>query len=219
MAVWSGFWCWAAAADTAVLLNLSPPAVCVAGVAAGARRWDSWSWLLTCRWRHLPKAACRAIVRNYAVSMVEVTVEETVSCTAHAFLELVMDPRRYAEVDRKLGRIDWVQRDGDVTEFRFRSALPGLGPGPKIVSRMTLTPGKCVEVRLPDRPENRLARRFSTFEASFACVPADGGIRVIRRIAFGFAAPLRWLAEPVLRRKLRADVEAEVRGAKRLLER
>jgi len=46
----------------------------------------------------------------------------------------------------------------------------------------------------------------------------DGGIRVRRRIAFGFAAPLRWLVEPVLRRKLRADVEAEVRGAKRLLE-
>lgn len=81
-----------------------------------------------------------------------------------------MDPRRYAEVDRKLGPIDWVRRDGDV------------------------------------------------FEASFACVPVAGGTRVTRRIAFGFAAPLRWLAEPLVRRKLRADVEAEVRGPKRLLE-
>ncbi|WP_211293479.1 hypothetical protein [Amycolatopsis pretoriensis] len=45
------------------------------------------------------------------------------------------------------------------------------------------------------------------------------GIRVARRIAFGFAAPLRPLLEPLLRRKLPADVEAEVRGAKRLLER
>jgi len=150
--------------------------------------------------------------------MVEVTVEETVSCTPEDFLALVMDPRRYAEVDRKLGRIDWVRREGDVTEFRFRSALPGLGPGPKVVSRMTLTPGRRVDVRLPNRPENRLARRVSTFEAHFECVPVDGGIRVRRRIAFGFAAPLRWLVEPVLRRKLRADVEAEVRGAKRLLE-
>jgi hypothetical protein len=151
--------------------------------------------------------------------MVEVTVEETVSCLPDAFLALVMDPRRYAEVDRKLGPIDWVRRDGDVTEFRFRSALPGLGPGPKIVSRMTLTPGERVDVRLPDRPENRLARRFSTFEASFACVPVAGGIRVTRRIAFGFPAPLRWLAEPILARRLPADVEAEIRGAKRLLER
>jgi hypothetical protein len=151
--------------------------------------------------------------------MVEVTVEETMSCTPEAFLSLVMDPHRYAEVDRKLGRIDWVRADGDVTEFRFRSVLPGLGPGPKIVSRMTLTPGRRVDVRLPDRPENRLARRFSTFEAHFECVPVDGGIRVRRRIAFGFGAPLRWLVEPVLRRRLPADVEAEVKGAKRLVER
>jgi hypothetical protein len=151
--------------------------------------------------------------------MVEVTVEETVSCPPEAFLALVMDPRRYAEIDRKLGRIDWVRREGDVTEFRFRSALPGLGPGPKIVSRMTLTPGERVDVRLPDRPENRLARRVSTFEASFSCVPVAGGIRVTRRIAIGFAAPLRRLLEPLLRRKLRADVEDELRGVKRLLER
>ncbi|EOD67588.1 SRPBCC family protein [Amycolatopsis vancoresmycina] len=151
--------------------------------------------------------------------MVEVTVEEFVSCSADEFLALVMDPRRYAQVDRKLGRIDWVRSAGEVTEFRFRSALPGLGPGPKVVSRMTLTPGRRVDVRLPDRPENRLARRFSTFEAHFECVPVDGGIRVTRRIAFGFAAVLRPLVEPVLRRRLRADVEAEVRGAKRLLER
>ncbi|WIX99822.1 SRPBCC family protein [Amycolatopsis mongoliensis] len=146
-------------------------------------------------------------------------MEETVSCPPEAFLALVMDPRRYAEVDRKLGRVDWVHRDGEVAEFRFRSVLPGLGPGPKIVSRMTLTPGERVDVRLPDRPENRLVRRFSTFEASFACVPVSGGVRVTRRIAFGFPAPLRWLAEPILRRKLPADVEAEIRGAKRLLER
>ncbi len=151
--------------------------------------------------------------------MVDVTVEETVSYTPEDFLALVMDPRRYAEIDRKLGRIDWVRREGDVTEFRFRSALPGLGPGPKVVSRMTLTPGRRIDVRLPDRPENRFVRRVSTFEAHFECVPTDGGIRVRRRIAFGFAAPLRWLVEPVLRRKLRADVEAEVKGAKRLLER
>ncbi|MCR6482291.1 SRPBCC family protein [Amycolatopsis sp. OK19-0408] len=151
--------------------------------------------------------------------MVEVTVEETVSCSPDAFLALVMDPRRYAEVDRKLGPVDWVRRDGDVTEFRFRSKLPGFGPGPKVVSRMTLTPGERVDVRIPDRRENRLARRLSTFEARFSCVPVEGGIRVTRWIAFGFPAPLRWLVEPVLRRKLPADVEAEIRGVKRLLER
>jgi hypothetical protein len=152
--------------------------------------------------------------------MVEVIVEETVSCTAQAFLALVMDPRRYAEIDHKLGPIDWVRRHGDVTEFLFRSALPGLpGPGPKIVSRMTLTPGVRVDVQLPDLPENRLARRVSTFSASFSCVPVPGGIRVTRTIACGFKGPVRWLVEPILRRTLPADVREEVRGAKRLLER
>ena len=152
--------------------------------------------------------------------MVEVTVEETVSCTPDDFLGLVMDPRRYAQVDRKLGPIDWVRRHGDVTEFRFRSALPGIpGPGPTIVSRMTLTPGERIDVRLPDRPENRLARRVSTFSASFSCVPVADGIRVTRTIAFGFKGPARWVVEPILRRTLPADVEEEIRGVKRLLER
>ena|SRR5690349_12317448 len=152
--------------------------------------------------------------------MVEVTIEEIMRCTPDEFLELVMDPRRYAEIDRKLGPIDWVRRDGNVTEFRFRSALPGLpGPGPKVVSRMTLTPGERVDVQLPERPENRFARRVSTFSASFSCVRVADGIRVTRTIACGFKGPVRWLAEPILRRTLPADVEQEIRGAKRLVER
>lgn len=60
---------------------------------------------------------------------------------------------------------------------------------------MMLTPGERVDVTLLDLPANRLARRLSTFEARFACVPVDGGIRVTRRIAFGFPAPLRRLLE------------------------
>lgn len=152
--------------------------------------------------------------------MVEVTVKEILACTPEAFLALVMDPRRYAEIDRKLGPIDWVRFEGDVTEFQFRSALPGIpGRGPKIISRMTLTPGERVDVKLPDRPENRFARRVSTFSASFSCVPVGHGIRVTRTIAFGFRNPIRWVVEPILRRTLPADVEDEIQGAKRLLER
>jgi hypothetical protein len=60
---------------------------------------------------------------------------------------------------------------------------------------------------------------MSRFEASFSCVPVAGGIRVTRWIAFDFAAPARWLLEPLLRRTLPADVEAEIRGAKAVLER
>jgi hypothetical protein len=151
--------------------------------------------------------------------MVEVTVEQQISCAPDEFLALVMDPRRYAEIDRKVGEIDWVRREGEVTEFRFRSHLPGIpGPGSKIVSRMALTPGARVDVGLPEVPENRFARLVSTFSASFVCTPAAGGTRVTRTIAVGFRGPLRVL-EPILRRRLRPDVEDELRGAKALLER
>jgi len=151
--------------------------------------------------------------------MVEVTVEQQISCAPDEFLALVMDPRRYAEIDSKVGDIDWVHRDGDVTEFRFRSHLPGIpGPGSKIVSRMALTPGARVDVRLPEVPENRFARLVTTFSASFVCARAGGGTKVTRTIAIGFRGPLR-VFEPILRRRLRPDVVAELRGAKTLLER
>ncbi len=152
--------------------------------------------------------------------MVESTVEQVISCAPEDFLALVMDPRRYAGIDRKVGAIDWVRREGDVTEFRFRSHLPGVpGPGSRIVSRMSLSPGVRVDVRLPDVPENRFARRVSTFSASFVCEPVEGGTKVIRTLACGFRAPVGWLVEPILRRTLRADLEDELRGAKELLER
>lgn len=152
--------------------------------------------------------------------MVRVTVEQTVRCTPDDFLALVMDAERYAQVDDKLGRIDWVRREDDVTEFGFRSRLPGLpGPALKVVSRMVLTPGERVDIAYAPLPQNRLVRRVSTFAASFVCAPVNGGTRVTRTIEFGFVPVIGWLVEPILRRTLRPDVEREVRGAKELLER
>ena len=99
--------------------------------------------------------------------MARVTVERTVRCTPEEFLALVMDAERYAQIDDKLGRIDWVRRDGDITQFKFRSRLPGLpGPAPKVVSRMRLTPGERVDIEYAPPPHNRLVRRLSTFAAS-----------------------------------------------------
>lgn len=57
--------------------------------------------------------------------MLEARVTETIRCTPEELLDFVMDPERYAEVDEKIGTIDWVRREGNVTEFRFRGALPG----------------------------------------------------------------------------------------------
>ncbi|RBM17997.1 hypothetical protein DI005_20380 [Prauserella sp. PE36] len=152
--------------------------------------------------------------------MARVTVERTVRCTPEEFLALVMDAERYAQIDDKLGRIDWVRRDGDITQFKFRSRLPGLpGPAPKVVSRMRLTPGERVDIEYAPPPHNRLVRRLSTFAASFVCEPAEDGTKVTRSIEIGFPPALRWLTEPLLRRALRPDVEREIDGAKELLER
>jgi Polyketide cyclase / dehydrase and lipid transport len=151
--------------------------------------------------------------------MVRVTVEQTVRCTPDEFLALVMDARRYAQIDDKLGPIDWIRQDGDVTQFKFRSRLPGLrGPMPKIVSQMTLTPGQRVDVEYAPVPENRMTQRISTFAASFICAPAPEGTQVTRTVEFGFIPPLSWFMEPILRRTLPPDVEREVRGAKDLIE-
>ncbi|MFD1930028.1 MULTISPECIES: SRPBCC family protein [Nonomuraea] len=151
--------------------------------------------------------------------MVHVTVEEIIRCTPEEFLEFVMDPERYATIDDKIGPIDWVRRTGDVTEFRFRSALPGIpGPAPKVVSQMRLTPGDRVDVRYAPLPHNRLSHRVSRFQASFVAEPVDGGTKVTRTIAIDFPPVIRWLLEPILRRTLPPDVEKEVHGAKTHLE-
>jgi hypothetical protein len=151
--------------------------------------------------------------------MVRETVEQTVQCTPDQFLALVMDPKRYAQIDDKLGPIDWVRREGNVTRFQFRSRLPGVpGPSPKVVSQMTLTPGERVDIEYAPVPENRINQRISTFAASFACAPADDGTRVSRTIELGFIPLLRWILEPILRRTLRPDLQRELSGAKSLVE-
>lgn len=152
--------------------------------------------------------------------MVQVIVEEDILCTPEDYLEFVMDAARYAEIDDKIGPIDWVRRIDNVVEFKFRPVLPGIpGPAPKVVSQMRLTPGRRVDVRYAPLPHNRLNHRLSRFSASFeAEAVADGVSRVRRMISIDFAPFARWPLEPILRRRLPADVRKEVRGAKQRLE-
>lgn len=123
-------------------------------------------------------------------------------------------------MDAKIGPIDWVKREGDVAQFRFRGKLPGLpGPAPKLTSRMSLTPGERIDVRLPPIPDNRLINlMMADFSASWVCEPVDDATKVTRTLRFDFKPPAKWLAEPVLRRTLQRDVEDELRGAKEYLE-
>ncbi|MFI7637502.1 SRPBCC family protein [Nonomuraea sp. NPDC049400] len=152
--------------------------------------------------------------------MVQVIVEETIRCTPEEYLEFVMDADRYAEIDDKIGPIDWVHRIDNLVEFKFRPVLPGIpGPAPRLVSQMRLTPGRRVDVRYAPLPRNRLNHRLSRFSASFeAKATADGVSKVTRMISIEFAPLLRWLLEPILRRRLPADVRKEVYGAKQRLE-
>lgn len=152
--------------------------------------------------------------------MVQAQTTETIRCTPDELLEFVLDPEQYAKVDGKIGPIDWVKREGDVVQFRFRGKLPGLpGPAPKLTSRMSLTPGERIDVRLPSIPDNRLINpMLKDFSASWVCEPVDGATKVTRTLRFDFRPPAKWLAEPVLRRTLQRDVKDELRGAKEHLE-
>lgn len=152
--------------------------------------------------------------------MVHVIVEETIRCTPDEYLEFVLDAERYAEIDDKIGPIDWVRRTGDLVEFKFRPVLPGVpGPAPKLISQMRLTPGRRVDVRYAPLPRNRLNHRLSRFSASFEAEAVADGVSAVRRtISIDFAPLLRRPLESILRRRLPDDVRKEVRGAKRWLE-
>lgn len=152
--------------------------------------------------------------------MVQAQAIETIRCRPDELLEFVLDPEQYAKVDAKIGTIDWVKREGDVAQFRFRGKLPGLpDPAPKLTSRMSLTPGERIDVRLPSTPDNRLINlMMKDFSASWVCEPVDGATKVTRALRFDFKPPAKWPAEPVLRRTLQRDVENELRGAEAYLE-
>lgn len=151
--------------------------------------------------------------------MVEVELEERIRCSPEAWLEFVLDVHRYAEVDDKIGPIQWTRRRGNLVEFKFCPRLPGVNlPALRIVSRMLLTPGTRIDVRLAPVPRNMISRLASRFEASFSCSVHDNGIRVRRAISFDFAPPLRSWVEPVLRQTLPASVERELCLSKAALE-
>jgi len=149
--------------------------------------------------------------------VIRVQVVEDVSATTEQVLALVMDIERYAEVDTKIRPVLWSRRDGNRVEFACRPTLAGLRQ-PKVVQFLELTPGRRIDIGLLPKPHNRLAHAMARFEASFDCVPTDGGTRITRTLQFTFRPALRWLMEPLLRSRLQRDVEDEIRQAKNYLE-
>jgi hypothetical protein len=151
--------------------------------------------------------------------MVQAESIQTVACTPDEFLEFVMDIEQYAEVDEKIRPIYWSRRDGNTVEFQFRPKLPGLPlPAPKLVQRVELTPGRRIDITNAPLPHNQLGNRMSDFRASFICEPVDGGTRVTRTVEMTFPALVKWLIEPLLKRRLSAAVASELTQAKAHLE-
>ncbi|MGI8679549.1 MAG: SRPBCC family protein [Jatrophihabitans sp.] len=149
--------------------------------------------------------------------MVKVQHTETIDCTPDEFLEFVMDIERYAEVDKKISPILWHRREGDLVEFACRPRLAGL-PQPKVVQQARLTPGVRIDISLSPLPRNRLAHATAHFTASFECTPIAGGTQVTRTLEFRFTPALRWMLEPLFRRRLPGEVRDEVQRAKQYLE-
>jgi hypothetical protein len=152
--------------------------------------------------------------------MLEVVVEETMNCTPDDFLEFVLDVHRYAEVDDKIGTIDWARRDGDLTEFKFRPVLPGIpGPAPKMVMWVRRVPGTSIEMSMAPLPHNRWIRHLVRFDASFECTPVEGGTRVRSVTSMDVTPAARWLMEAILRRTLPGNIRGEMDRAKVYLDR
>ena len=151
--------------------------------------------------------------------MVTAHTTRTIRCTPEAFLDMVMDIERYAEVDDKIRPVYWSRRTGNVLEFQFRPKLPGLPlPTPKLVQRVELTPGNRIDITNAPLPRNKIGNRTSRFNASFVCNYVDGATAVTRTVEMTFRGPLRWLLEPVLKRRLQAAVEDEMDRATASLE-
>lgn len=151
--------------------------------------------------------------------MVEARAQQAMACSPDEFLEFVLDIERYAQVDDKLGPFDWVRREGDRVEFKFRPTMPGIpGPAPKMVAQGVLTPGERVDVGLSPLPTNKLWHRLMKFNATFVCEPAENGTVVTRTMSIEPVPAVRWLLDPVLRRNLQRNIESEVEKAKAYME-
>ncbi|MGN2638101.1 SRPBCC family protein [Nocardia takedensis] len=149
----------------------------------------------------------------------DVVVQELMKCSPDEYLDFVMDVERYAEVDDKITKIFWIRREGDVVLFQFRPALPGLPrPAPKMVLRLTLTPGERIDLALAPLPMNKFGNRVMKYTGSFVCTPADGGTLVISSTSLEIVPALRWLLEPILRRSLPPNFQAEIEHAKTYIE-
>src|SRR5438094_10495855 len=108
---------------------------------------------------------------------------------AKEVLDFVMDLHEYRKIDKKLGVIRWLRRDGDTVTFHFRPWLLGL-PGPVTTPRLVRTGDSRIDISppVPGWPDRRAG-----CQASFVCHDHPGRRTVKRRLAFPLSAARRRL--------------------------
>lgn len=130
-------------------------------------------------------------------------------------IEFILDLRQYQKVDAKLGKIDWVERDGNVVTFKFRPKLLGL-PGPATKQKVVLSDDRSrIDI---GSAEPAFTDKIAAFAAFFRFEEADEGTWVTRRVTFTFPPALAWLLDRPFGKWLAKDVPDELAKAKAFLE-
>jgi hypothetical protein len=129
-------------------------------------------------------------------------------------LEFVLDLERYRQADRKIGRVDFVERNANAGRARYAGTMRGL-PGPTETVSWTLEPYS--RLRFASTPSlwPGLVYRF---EGLFTCEEVRGGTRVLHRETVFLRRPISWIVDPFLRGWLAHDIVEEMRRMKHLLE-
>jgi len=129
-------------------------------------------------------------------------------------LEFVLDLERYRQADTKIGRIDFVERNGNAGRARYAGTMRGL-PGPTETVSWTLEPyARLRFASVPSLWPGLLYR----FEGLFTCDEVREGTCVLHRETVCLRRPISWIVEPLLRGWLARDIVEELDRMKRLLE-
>jgi hypothetical protein len=146
--------------------------------------------------------------------MIEGVGEAVIARPPEAIIAFVTDLERYKTADWKIGRVLETRREGQRIFMRHDGKLRGI-PGPPVSLEMLVDGTSSVRYRsVPSFP----AKLVLTFDGGFELSQVPGGTRVIHTERFRFFAPWRLFAEPFLRDWLAADVRAEMKRLKEILE-
>ena len=129
-------------------------------------------------------------------------------------LEFVLDLERYRQADTKIGRVHFVERDGNCGRARYAGRMRGL-PGPAETVQWELEPWS--RLHFWSTPSLWPGVLYH-FDGLFTCEETAEATRVHHREAVSLRPPLAWIVEPLLRAWLARDTVEEVARMKALLE-